>query len=118
MDAKRKAEKSLLKMIEDTPYPAFLPITAENEALIMRLKDENLFSGWRAATETGDEFCECALTASGRALLRELEREAEEETSIGLLKKQRFAIYKWVLGIISTIVSALVVVWLTKLLWK
>jgi len=114
MDAKRKAEKSLLKMIEDMPAPVFLPITDKNDALIMRLKDEGLISGWRGAAVTGEELCDGALTASGRALLRELERAEEEETSIGFLKKHRFAIYKWVFGL----VSGLVALWLAKLIWK
>jgi len=114
MDAKRKAEKALLKMIEDMPSTDGLPISDDNEALIGRLKDADLISGWRAATVTGDEFCDCALTASGRALLRELERAEGEETSIGFLKKHRFAIYKWVLGI----VSGLVALWLANLIRK
>jgi hypothetical protein len=50
---------------------------------------------------------------SGRAHLDELNKKAEAKTSIGLIKQNRFPIYKWFFAILATIIAGYIVWHLT-----
>jgi hypothetical protein len=116
MDAKRKNEMRLLKMIEDSEPPVCIdcPDGDVDEAILRRLRAASLISGEWGRGEGVNTLLNAALTGSGRTLLRVLEQEESESTSIGLLKKNRFAIYKWFLNLLAGVVIG----WLLKSFFK
>ena len=46
---------------------------------------------------------------SGRAYLAELKRQTEAQTSVGMIKQNRFNFYRWFFGIVAAIVTGYVV---------
>jgi hypothetical protein len=55
-----------------------------------------------------------SINISGRKYLIELIKESEANTSVGFIKQHRFAIYKWVFGIVGSIIVGLVLWHLTR----
>ena len=103
-------------MIESTPPPVLIdmPDGDEDKPVFQRLESASLISGTWGRGEGADCFMDAALTGSGRVLLRELEQEEIESTSIGFLKKSRFAIYKW----IGAVLGGVIIGWVTRSFFK
>ena len=57
--------------------------------------------------------CNMRITVSGRRQLEQMQRDEEANTSIGLIKQNRFAIYKWIFEMMSAVIAGYALRWLT-----
>jgi len=57
------------------------------------------------------------ITVQGRLFLEELEKKQEARTSLGLIKQNRWAVYKWVFAFVAGIAGGLASKYLIDFFW-
>jgi len=103
-----RSQIRLLKLVDLTlPHQT---ITARRDdpdwAVLHKWLASGIIYGQSGSSEEGDMFFGVSLTPEGKALLSSL----EDATSLGFIRKHRFAFYKWFFGIIGVVLAA----WLVK----
>lgn len=81
-------------------------VPAKDLLALNALLSENFISGGLSKNSDGFpvNFSGVSITIKGMLFLEDMEQREEAKTSIGLVKQNRFAIYKWVFGIIAGVI--------------
>jgi hypothetical protein len=103
-----KSQIQLLKLVDSTlPHQTITVQKDESKwAILHKWLASGIINGHSGSSEEGDVFWGVSLTPEGKALLSTL----EDSTSLGFIRKHRFAFYKWFFWIIGVVLAA----WLVK----
>lgn len=105
-ETRQEAELRLFRMIRDSKPAVQLLCKSDDPDLdILRALDlAGFINGDFGTASEGIYYLDAHLTAIGHSRLETLEAEASEKTSLGFIKKHRFAAYNWIFGIIAGII--------------
>jgi len=111
MENKVKQQIRLLRMVDECPPHDSITATREDPdwPFLMKWLRSGIIHGECGSGAEGDVFRGPSLSVDGRSLLSSL----EAQTSVGIIKKNRFGFYKWFFSALGTAAIGYVV-WLIQ----
>jgi hypothetical protein len=90
----------------DIAYLAAPSVPHKDLLVLKALLNEDFISGQMIENGSGLPviFSNTSITVKGMLFLEDLEHREEAKTSLGLVRQNKFAIYKWVFGVIAGVI--------------